>query len=139
LLTESGVTPTVVELNHETVAALHAQGIAAVYGDATQREILERAGVAHAGSLVLTASGPTDATIRLAREMNPALLVLARAAYLKDAAGLRNAGASDVVAAEAEVALAMVERMLVQLGASAEQMDRARERVRRDVSKEVGS
>lgn len=133
LLVDNGLTPTVIELNHDTVASLREQGIAAIYGDSSQREILERAGVASSGSLIYAASGPPDATIRLARELNPKLLVLARAAYLREAAELRKAGANDVVSAEGEVALAMVERLLMQLGATGEQLDRARDRVRHDM------
>ncbi|MBV9950172.1 MAG: cation:proton antiporter [Myxococcales bacterium] len=131
LLVENGVAPTIIELNHETVAALHAEGLDAVYGDASQREILERAGVASAGSLFLTASDSPTATVRLAKEMRSNLLVLARATYLSEMAALRDAGATHVVTAEAEVALAMGERLLQALGATSDQLDRARERLRR--------
>ncbi len=134
LLVESGIEPTVIDLNHETVAELRARGMPAIYGDASQREILERAGIGHAGSLVHTASGPSAAVIQLAKEMNPALRVLARAAYQREVDGLEKLGANHVVSVEAEVALAMGERLLVQLGASAEQLDRARDRVRNDVT-----
>lgn len=134
LLVESGIEPTVIELDHETVAALRARGMHAIYGDASQREILERAGIASTGSLLHTASGPSAAVIQLAKEMNPAVRVLARAAYQREVEGLGKLGANDVVSVEAAVALAMGERLLVQLGASAEQLDRARDRVRNDVT-----
>ncbi len=133
LLAENGVTPTVIELNHETFARLRAGGVAAVYGDAAQREILERAGVVSAGSLMFTASGSPDAVIRIAKDLNPSLVVLARAAYVREVSMLRAAGATEVVSAEGEVALAMVERLLTRLGATAEQLDVARARVRGEV------
>ncbi len=133
ILEESGVEATVIDLNHETVAELGRTGKRAIYGDASQREILERAGIARAGSLLHTASGPSAAVIQLAKEMNPALRVLTRAGYQRDVAALAKLGADDVVSAEAEVALAMAERLLAQLGASAEQLDRARDRVRKEV------
>jgi CPA2 family monovalent cation:H+ antiporter-2 len=133
LLRDSGLHPTVIEMNHETLAELRREGVDAVYGDASQREILHRAGVDRAGSLIFTASGPSDGVIRAAKDLNPKLLVLARAPYMRDTATLREAGATEVVTAEGEVALAMVERVLRQLGATAEQLDRARDRVRRDV------
>jgi CPA2 family monovalent cation:H+ antiporter-2 len=68
--------------------------------------------------------------IRLAKQINPSLLVLARATYLREADQLRSAGAHVIVTAEAEVALAMAECVLVSLGATAEQLDRERDRVR---------
>ncbi|HSQ67835.1 MAG TPA: cation:proton antiporter [Polyangiaceae bacterium] len=134
LLSENGLEPTVVELNHETVASLRVRGIEAVYGDASQREILERAGVATAGSLICTSSSPPGAVIQMAKHLNPALVVLSRANYLRDVPALTLAGATEVVSAEGEVALAMVERLVTRLGATGEQLDRERDRVRREVA-----
>jgi len=133
LMTESGIAPTVIELNHETIASLRQLGIDGVYGDATQREILERAGAATARSLVFSASGSPDAVIRIAKDLNPEIVVLARATYVRDVPALRAAGATAVVSAEAEVALAMVEQLLVTLGATPEQLDRARDRIRSEL------
>lgn len=138
LLVDHGLEPTIVELNHDTVAQVRASGLRAVYGDASQREILERAGVGDAGSLIFTASGSPDAVIRTARALNEDLLIVARATRLGEVPPLRRAGAHDVVSAEGEVALAMTERLLVQLGASGEQLDRARARVRKDIADEGG-
>jgi CPA2 family monovalent cation:H+ antiporter-2 len=137
LLRENELEPTIIELNHETVQALQGEGVRAVYGDASQPEILERAGVKEAGSLIFAASGSqADAVIRAAKELNPALLILARATYLREAVALKQAGAPVVVSAEAEVALAMTEHLLVQLGATGEQLDRARVRVRSELGGE---
>jgi monovalent cation:H+ antiporter-2, CPA2 family len=133
LLSENGIEPVVIELNHETIATLRAAGIRGVYGDASQAEILERAGIASASSLVFTASGSPDAVIRMAKAANPELVVLARALYVREIDALRNAGATEVVSAEGEVALAMVERLLTTLGATPEQLDRARDRVRTEM------
>ncbi|MDR3718580.1 MAG: cation:proton antiporter [Bryobacteraceae bacterium] len=132
LLKERAVEPTVVELNLETVRSLKAAGVEAVYGDANQREILERAGVAQAVALILTAPGgpETAEMIRIARTLNPGIRVLARASYVDQTAGMRLAGADRVFSGEGEVALAMCEFMLLQLGFTEEEMDRERERVR---------
>jgi CPA2 family monovalent cation:H+ antiporter-2 len=133
LLREQGLSPTIVELNHETVAALKEKGIHAVYGDASQREILESAGVREAFALVFAASGSSDAVIREAREINPHLLILSRAGYVREIGALKDAGADMVVASEGEVAFAMAERLLQQLGATGEQLDRARDRIRAEL------
>ncbi len=135
LLRENGIAPTVIELNHETVKQLKADGIAAIYGDAAQDEILELAGVRRAGSLIFAAAGsPPDDVIRAAKAKNSDILVLARSSYVSEAEGLRRAGAQVIVAAEAEVALAMSERLLIELGATADQLDRERDRVRAELA-----
>ena len=135
LLRENGVEPTVIEMNLGTVEKLRVEGVAAVYGDAFHRDTLKAAGVDRAETLVLTASGLTGAEelVRLARELNPAIRVIARSAYLRERAALRSAGADEVYTGEGEVALAMSESVLRRLGATAEQIDRERERVRTDL------
>jgi len=134
LLRENGLEPTVIDLNHETTSRLRKEGVRAVHGDASQSEILLHAGVAEASSLVFAASGAPDAIVRTAKELNPKLVVLARATYLAEVEGLRTAGANEVVAAEGEVALGMTERLLLRLGATNDQLDRARDRVRVELS-----
>ncbi len=131
LLREHEIEPTVVELNHETVAALRAQGLDAVYGDATQAGVLQSAGIENARSLVFAASGtPAKDVIQIAKSLNPNLQILARSTYLSEVNGSREAGADLVVSAEAEVAFAMAEHLLRTLGATPDQIDRARDRLR---------
>jgi CPA2 family monovalent cation:H+ antiporter-2 len=133
LLREQGLSPTIVELNHETVVDLTAKGVHAIYGDASQPEILESAGAKEAFALVFAASGSPDAVIRAAKEINPALLILTRASYVREIAALKEAGADGVISAEGEVAFAMAERLLTELGATGEQVDRARDRIRAEL------
>ncbi|AUX43015.1 sodium/hydrogen exchanger [Sorangium cellulosum] len=134
LLRENGIEPTVVELNLDTVKQLQGQGVRAIYGDATQREILDRAGITAADSLLFTSAGASgDAVIEQAKGMNAKLFILARAFYLREVAALKKAGADVVVTGEAEVAFAMTERLLVRLGATVEQVERERERVRSEL------
>jgi len=131
LLRENGIEPTVIELNMDTIRRLRDEGVTAVYGDASHRETLEAAGVANAGNLILTSAGMgnTQEVIRLARELNPEIHVLARTAYLRDLDALRRAGADYIFSGEGEVALALTEAILHRLGATPEQVDRERERV----------
>jgi CPA2 family monovalent cation:H+ antiporter-2 len=135
LLRDNAVEPCVVELNRETVHQLAAEGTSAVYGDAGHRDTLKAAGVDRAAALLLTASGLHNAQeiIRLARELNPKIRVLVRCAYLRDIPALHKAGADRAVAGEGEVALALTESVLRDLGAVPEQIDRERERVRADL------
>jgi CPA2 family monovalent cation:H+ antiporter-2 len=134
LLRENGIEPIIVELNLDTVRALKAEGARAIYGDATQQEILDQAGVRTATSLLFTASGvPAEAVIRSAKELNPKIFILARAGYIREVGELKRAGADLVVAGEGEVALAMTEHLLSRLGATAEQVERERGRVRENI------
>ena len=140
LLRENGVPQTIVDLNHEVVGELKAGGFAAVYGDASQIEVLRRAGAEHAATLVFAASGTlAEAVVRAAKELNPAIHILARCGYAREVRATKEAGAGIVVAAELEVALAMAEHVLTDLGATGEQLDRERERVRRRLLDETGA
>jgi len=131
LLLDNGIEPTVIELNLDTVRLLRTFDVRAVYGDASRPEILQEAGIARAGTLVLASgAGVADEEIvRRAKELNPAVHVMARSAYLRDLPRLRRAGAADVFAAEGEVALAFTVSILERLGATVEQIDRERARV----------
>lgn len=135
LLTENGIITTVIELNLETVRQLREQGITAIYGDSTHRDTLVSAGIADSGTLILSSSGMqhSEEVIRLAREMNPELRVLARTSYVAEIPVLRNAGAARIFSGEGEVALSLIEAVLRPMGATAEQIDRERERFREDV------
>jgi CPA2 family monovalent cation:H+ antiporter-2 len=135
LLRENDVVPTVVELNVDTLHALKEQGIDAVYGDATRPEILAGAGLDTAGTLILTSAGMESSpdVIRNARELNPDVRVLARAAYLRDLGPLHHAGADNVYSGEGEVALAFIEDIMSHLGATAEQIDRERARAHEEL------
>jgi CPA2 family monovalent cation:H+ antiporter-2 len=60
--------------------------------------------------------------------------VLARAPYLRDVSMLKEAGANSVYSGEGEVALAFIEDILDNLGATPEQIDRERERAHRELA-----
>jgi monovalent cation:H+ antiporter-2, CPA2 family len=135
LLRDSEIEPVVIELNLETVRQLRAMGIEAIYGDASQRQTLAHAGARQAISLILSTAGMpnSEELIRIVREFNPRIRVFARSVHLREAAALRRAGADVVFSGEGEVALAMTEFMLRQLGATPEQMDRERDRIRHEL------
>lgn len=136
LLAENGIDPFVVEMNLQTVRQLQKDGVAALYGDVTLRDTLEAAGVASAVALVLTSAGMQgeEDVIKLARELNPEVRILARATYLRDVPGLYRAGADAVFSGEGEVALNMTEHMMRALGATDEQIERERDRVRSELA-----
>jgi CPA2 family monovalent cation:H+ antiporter-2 len=136
LLRDNHIAPMVIELNLDAVRALREDGVDAIYGDATRPETLEAAGVARAGSLILGSAGmPSSAdVIRMARELNPQIRVLARTSYLRDVTALKEAGADSVYSGEGDVALALIEDILDNLGATPEQIDRERARAHEELS-----
>jgi len=135
LLREEGVQPVLVEMNVDTARRLRVDGYPVVYGDATRPEVLEAAGIRTARALVI--SGPTAEQraeiIRFARNMNPNIRVLVHSSYLRDVPIMRDAGADEVFSGEGEVALAMIQYILGDLGATPEQMDRERKRVHEEI------
>ncbi len=135
LLRERGIEPTIIEMNIETHRKLRETGIRAVYGDANQREVLEQAGLATAASFILSTSGTAESSegIRIARQINPHLHVVSRVDFLSLAPVLRRAGADEVFAGEGEVALAMTDSILRKLGATPEQLDEERARIRTEL------
>ena len=131
LLRENGISPTVVELNMDTVRQLRQDGISAVYGDARHTDSLVIAGLRHAGTLIVSgADTGSPEIIQGAREVNPGVDIFVRSVYLRDVPSLKAAGAEQVFSGEGEVALAMTEAVLRRLGATADQVDRERDRVR---------
>jgi CPA2 family monovalent cation:H+ antiporter-2 len=135
LLYQRGVTPTVIEMNHTNISTIRADGFRAVLGDANHLDTLRHAGVAASQSLILSASTIRGAIeiIRLARELNPKIKIIIRSAYLRERLPLIQSGADTVFAGEGEVALAMAEYILRNLGATADQIDRERDRVRSEL------
>ncbi len=136
LLRDNGITPTVIDLNMDTIRELREGGLDAVYGDATRPETLAAAGMAQSGTLILGSAGMASSAevIRAARGLNPQVRVLARATYLRDIAALKQAGANTVYSGEGEVALAFVEDILDALGATPDQIDRERARARGELA-----
>jgi CPA2 family monovalent cation:H+ antiporter-2 len=135
LLRDNDIDPVVIDLNADSTRLVREHGVPAVHGDATRPETLEAARVAEASSLILTSAGMehSDEVIRTARRLNPDLHVMARSTYLRGLDPLERAGADVVFSGEGEVALAFTEALLRRLGATADQVDRERARVHRDL------
>jgi len=139
LLLDRGAETTVIDLNLETVRSLRARGIKAIYGDVLRPGTLEEAGIATAGSLILSADVEDAAEIvRQTRLLNPELRILVRCAHLREAAGLKRAGADVIAAGEAEVGVALAEAVTagdaMECGAAAQQREVIRGHLYRDAT-----
>jgi len=136
ILRNNGLEVVVIEMNIETVLSLRAQGRRVVHGDAGHREILDHAGLESAQGLIIAARGvEARELVRMARELNPRIRILARTTFLAEAEALRALGVNEVFSSEGEIALSMTDYLLEELGASAEQIDHERDRVRREFFK----
>jgi monovalent cation:H+ antiporter-2, CPA2 family len=100
---------TVIELNPTTVARQTTIGRHIVYGDATNREVLESAGIHQADGIILTI--PDHETVLRAcqaiRELAPDIFIAARTAYLSQAFRAHQLGADHVTVEEIATAIAM--------------------------------
>ncbi len=102
-------------------------GQATVYGDATRTNVLEKAGIATAVSMILSPSGSTAnrEAVRIARELNLRIQLAARADFLRDTAGVREAGADEIFTGGGEAAVAIAGSIPQKLGSMPEQLDEA--------------
>jgi CPA2 family monovalent cation:H+ antiporter-2 len=104
----------VIELNPAIVRDLRERGIDALYGDAASRPELEAAGILTARTVAVTTPDllTTEAVIRHARELNPAINVIVRAPATIDVTTLVEDGADEVVQPEFEAGLEFVRQIL---------------------------
>lgn len=106
-----------IELDPDIVKGLRARGIPCVFGDAANRNILDRAAVA-AAALVVVALPEIDRArlmVRQVRAINPGVPILARAHRSADRDGLIRAGATEVVQPELEAAATLIRHALERL------------------------
>ncbi len=131
ILRDNNIQAVVVEMNLDTVQKLHAEGLPAVYGEASSREILAHAGIEKAvGLIVAASSAASPEVVQAARDLNPKIRIVTRSTYLKENEAMLKAGADAVFSSEGEIALSMTAFLMSELGASDEQVDRERDRVR---------
>ena len=119
LLRQAGLRTVVIDTNMSTVSTINREGGTAIFGDATSPSVLEQAGVADARYLVVTMAASVNPApvVMQARELNPDMHILVRGRYLADRDSLDHAGVTAAVYEEAEVAIALGEAVLKDLGA----------------------
>jgi CPA2 family monovalent cation:H+ antiporter-2 len=108
----------VIDLNVDTVRRLRSEGHRAIYGDASRPEILQAAGLDAATYLLITLPDPEARALVIdtAREYNPATRILVRAHYLGERKALEATGVTAIAYEEAEVAVALAELLLHEIG-----------------------
>jgi CPA2 family monovalent cation:H+ antiporter-2 len=129
-LMRAGARYVVVEEQERIVGGLRKQGERAILGDATRADVLERAGIANARLLVVTAPEPFRARriVEVARGANPAIAVAVRTHSAAEQAYFEEYLAAPGVAgraiySEREAALSMAHYALLTLGSSPDEAD----------------
>jgi len=106
------------DVDPQRIAEARAQGINAVFGNADRREVLQAAGMARARAVVVTYSDLHSAQrlLRIVRGMRPEIPVVVRTIDDRDVAGLKAAGATEVIPEVIEGSLLIAAETLVQAG-----------------------
>jgi CPA2 family monovalent cation:H+ antiporter-2 len=133
ILRDFKVIPVIIDLNIDTVKSLLARGETAIYGDASNRDILKAAGITHAKYLLITIPELSTRTVIViaARELNPDLKIFVRARYVGERAWLEEIGVTEVAYEEAEAACGLGSLLLHEVGATDEQIDAEMARIRK--------
>ncbi len=134
VLEELDIPILVVENDLERVEELNQCGVITLYGDAANSEILKYVRLDRARLLVVTT--PYDPTnqiiVAAARDQNPSLMVIARAATVEGVESLSSSGAQVVIQPELEGGLHLLRHTLLELGYPLEEVHKYAESVRVD-------
>jgi CPA2 family monovalent cation:H+ antiporter-2 len=112
-LKSSGTPFLVIEDSDTRIAALGAQGVEVLAGNAVSRDVLDLANLAGARSLVIAIPNAFEAcrVAEQGRAINPSILIVARAHSDAEVEELKHYGADTVIMGEREIALGMVDRL----------------------------
>lgn len=122
----AGVPFRVIEMNPETVRDERKAGVAIMYGDAVQPGVLKCAGIAEARVLVVVVNDPfsIQEIVRVAREMNPAIYIIARTRFVGEVKTLLELGADEVIPEEFETSVEIFTRILHKYLLPADEIER---------------
>lgn len=120
---------TVIELNPTTVRRQTRLGRSIIYGDVTNPEVLESAGVREADAIIVTIPDE-EAMLRaceVIRRLSPTIFIAVRTNFLSRAIMARDRGADHVTVEEMETAQAMEREVVAAIRARAEERAAANE------------
>ena len=113
-----GVKYVAIEMNYDTVKTFQKKKISIIFGDASRAEILHSAGIETAKMIIFTVPSllAAKAVVTQAREMNPEIEVIVRVQYQRGLAEFKALQDTDVVVAEYELTLELIDRALSSYG-----------------------
>lgn len=126
----------VIELNYSIAKAKKNSEIPVIFGDATQPEILNKAGLGQARLVVITVSGSVaiPRILEVIRRERPDIDVIVRLQFLRDAQGIKADNKTQIVIAEIETAMELVTLSLRYYGVGPEEAHRMLSDARRKVT-----
>jgi CPA2 family monovalent cation:H+ antiporter-2 len=121
ILQRRNLTYLIIDIDPQVIAMLRSRGIPCLYGDASNPEILARAGLNKARILISTVPSSLDIelTVRNAHKINPGLDIIARVHRDRDAELLKDIGVSELVRPEFEAGLEITRHTLHRFGLTA--------------------
>ncbi len=122
----------VVDYNREVVSRLRAKGIAVVYGDPTEKEIIEAAGVRGAKAVVLAIPDEMaqEEIVAYVQNVNPKAKLLSRVHKDEDWEKLRILKVDKLIQPEFEGAISIVRAILSSMGKSKEEISERTKKLR---------
>lgn len=122
ILLKEKINVIIIEMNIDTVRAIkkaNTDGLYAIHGDASQREILLASGILTAEAFVIsTPVAPAKDIIEMVKSLNSRVRILINTTYLKQAKTFRKDSNLAVCSAEGSVALALSRIILKSLGST---------------------
>ena len=109
-LSEQGIPYVVADSNRDSVALLRARGTPAVWGDATEPEVLIQAHIRDARALVIATPDTVQVRkmVEVAKALNPGISVVVRSHNAEEAKRLEEDSAGTVFVGEIELAKSMI-------------------------------
>jgi CPA2 family monovalent cation:H+ antiporter-2 len=113
-LQDAEIPYTIIEIDPEIISRLRYEGIACIYGDASNTHVLERLNLKKVKALVITFPDPLAVmtTAQAALRINPKLKIVARVHRAIDAKLLRKLGVRELISPEYEASLEFLQRVL---------------------------
>jgi CPA2 family monovalent cation:H+ antiporter-2 len=117
VLKSSSIPYNVVEINGQIAREAREKGEPVLFGDATQRDILEHCGVKTAQVVVflISDSSALKASIGIVRQIVPGILIMCRTRRMVDIEPLMKAGADEVVSEEFETSIELFTIVLTRM------------------------
>ncbi len=134
VLKYAGIPYTVIEMNPEIVRVERKKGVPILFGDATNPEILQRAGIEKARVVVIAISdaSATRRSTDLARRLNPGVHIIVRSRYLQEMEPLFALGAQEVIPEEFETSVEIFTRVLQKYLVPRDVIEHCIQEIRRD-------
>jgi CPA2 family monovalent cation:H+ antiporter-2 len=122
------------DLNAQQVNLAHRAGMPVYFGDGTQRNVLEAAGIGHAKALVVTLdnAGAAERTVEAARQLRSDLPIATRARDHRQAQRLLDNGAAIVIPEVVEASLQLALEILRLTDRNVDELDGLVDRIRRE-------